>query len=427
MRQSSLGTWVRARAIYLVTALAAFAGVSTGQGFTTRIGTGKQFATLRRLLPATVNLNGKRIKIEPKDLTGQARHNQPGQGISPGDLTILKTKLITAIQKDNRFVESETNPETILQFTITEYYIDKIGWTASGNSGACEAYIGKMEVSYQAIEPVTKVALDSENLSEAIERNPQKTVNGVTGVLHKESACGTQAAESPSQARDELMDSIVRQMARRAAPTEEVVQALVPRGKLEALSAMAESSRWATLLEEAEKADKLPKPADDAYRLYLIGLANEGLAYDKAHDAAEKEKTRRNDMTSPAALQSIAEEDKDYAAAQNYIDNAAKSYKDAIQGNPTEKGFREPDARIEHAVKLYATIMRHKEEYRQAVLKKQKSAPPVHRLRPKRPRRWPIPGAVIRARARVRVRYRRPPRRPPSIRFCRCASRTCRA
>jgi hypothetical protein len=160
-------------------------------------------------------------------------------------------------------------------------------------------------------------------------------------------------------------------MAQRAAPSEEAILVLLPGGKLEPLSALAMSQRWGTLLEQAEKTDPLPKPEDDAYRIYLIALANEALAYQDAKDADELEKARRSDQTSDAAKKSIAQEEKYFNDAQAYIDKAAKYYKDAIQAKSSEKEFRVPDGRMEEAVRLYATIQRHKTEYREALLKKE--------------------------------------------------------
>ena len=359
--------------------MAAFGGMVGAQEFVPKFPPGEHPHTvaLKRILPATVNLNGKRIKVEAINLTSGVRttYVPPGRGGGvTGDLAILQTKLITAIQKDNRFIVSEDRPETILRFQVTEYYTDQ-KQKQVGNQ-MCQEWVGKMEVSYQALEPGSQAPLDSENLTASLTERNQKGPGTFSKVplVGKKGACNTDSAvSSQHEARDVLMDSIVAQMAQRAAPTEETVIAPVPRGKLDSLAAMAASARWATLLEEAEKMDKFPKPADDSYRVYLIGLANEGLAYDAARDASERERNRRNDMTSPAALQSIAEEDKDFVNAQNYIDKAAKAYKDAIQLKPDEKFFREPDARIEQAVKLYATIMRHKEEYRATVLRKQRT------------------------------------------------------
>jgi len=56
---------------------------------------------LKRLLPATVNLNGKRIDVQPDNLTGSNNRNYggAGRGITADDLKILRTKLVTAIKR----------------------------------------------------------------------------------------------------------------------------------------------------------------------------------------------------------------------------------------------------------------------------------------------------------------------------------------
>lgn len=353
------------------------------QGFTALGGLKKaKEAELKRILPASVNLNQKRIKVSslaapsniPKDL-----------------VEILRTKWVTALQKDPRFILDDRNPETELRFTITNYYVEERKVAATQNSPACSYYTGKIEASYQAVEVGTDAPLDSENLSYSIntdgERNStseeaskeasKKTsslLGGFGGLTRSrrsngETGCGGGKA-TQYQARDSLIDGLVLEMSRRATPFEEVLEVPVPVGKLEPLSALALNQRWAKLLEDAEKAEPLPKPDDDAYRLYLIGLANEALAYQDAKDAAELEKARHGDVTSPKAKQSMTQEDKDFNEAEAYLDKATKAYKDAMQAKPGEKEFRYPDARMEQAVRLYSTINRHKTEYEEAVAKK---------------------------------------------------------
>jgi len=338
------------------------------QGFGGLVGIKKaKEATLKRMLPATVNLNGKRIKVLAVAASAK---------IDPELVTILRTMLVTSIQKDSRFILDERNPETLLKFTITNFYVEsRVAAVPGANPPQnCTMWTGKIESSYQALEVGTDAPLDSENLGYAITTEGPKAVSGASKfnpLGTKRGSCGTGAKETPNEARDELADAIVKQMAQRAAPSEEPVIAPLPGGKLEPLSALALSSRWSTLLEQAEKTDPLPKPEDDAYRVYLIALANEALAYQDAKDAAELEKARRTDQTSDAAKKSIAQEEQYFSEAQAYIDKAAKLYKDAIQAKPSEKEFRVPDGRMEEAVRLYATIERHKTEYREAVLKKE--------------------------------------------------------
>jgi hypothetical protein len=338
------------------------------QGFGGLVGLKKaKDATLKRMLPATVNLNQKRIKV-----LAVAASNK----VDPDLVTILRTKLVTSIQKDNRFILDERNPETLLKFTITNFYTESRTTDVPGSNPPqrCIMWTGKIESSYQAIEVGTDAPLDSENLEYAITTEGPKAVSASSrinpfGAHHGN--CGTEAKATQNEARDELADAIVKQMAQRAAPSEQPITVLLPGGKLEPLSALALSQRWSTLLEQAEKMDPLPKPDDDAYRIYLIALANEALAYQDAKDAAELEKARRSDQTSDAAKKSMAQEEKYFSDAQAYIDKAAKYYKDAIQAKSSEKEFRVPDGRMEEAVRLYATIARHKAEYQEAVLKKQ--------------------------------------------------------
>jgi hypothetical protein len=340
------------------------------QGFGGLVGMKKpKEAPLKRILPASVNLNQKRIKVHAIGAS---------QTIPQDLLTVLRTKLVTSIQKDNRFVVDERNPETLLNFTVTNYYVEKRTTAATQNTPACTFYTGKIEASYQAVEVGTDAPLDSENLVYAVTEEGPKKSSMLAGVLHRSGGgCGTQAKNSENEARDELVDAIVTQMSQRAAPFEETISVPVPGGKLEPLSALAISQRWAKLLEEAEKTPPLPKGDDDAYRLYLVGLSNEALAYQDAKDAADLEKSRRGDVTTEKAKKAMEQEEKDFSEAQAYLDKAAKAYKDALQGKAGEKEFRSPDARMEEAVRLYATINRHKAEYQEAVLKKKQQRVPA--------------------------------------------------
>ncbi len=73
-----------------------FFSLSLGaQGFGGLVGMKRPKETvLRRLLPATVNLNQKRIKVVAVGASNK---------IEPDLVTVLRTKLVTSIQKDNRY------------------------------------------------------------------------------------------------------------------------------------------------------------------------------------------------------------------------------------------------------------------------------------------------------------------------------------
>jgi hypothetical protein len=318
-----------------------------GQGFGVF---SRKVATVNRLLPPTVNLNGKRIRVDSF-----------ATGIEGADQlkSLLKTELVTLIQKDPRFILNETSPETILKFTVTRFYVER--WTgALVNGQQTVSYRGKIEVAYQAIDADTNSALDSEILSDETGFNPTES-SRFSDILHGSSSSKKKlAAEaSENEARDQLINDIVNKMGKRIAPLDEPFEAQLPGGKLESLSSLALNRRWGALEEQGEKMDPLPKGAEDTYRLYLVALSKEAQAYDLTREANDRDLGKRSDI-------SAAQAEDDYKRAQKYLDEAGALYKQIIAANPKEKEFRSGDTRTEEAISIYAMIDRYKEEYAKA-------------------------------------------------------------
>lgn len=313
------------------------------QGFGTF---GHKVVSVNRLLPPTVNLKGKRIQVEASATFAQAKNTQVE--------SLLRTKLVTLIQKDPRFILSNTNPETVLKFTVTNAYTE----TYVSGSGATQSKSvhGKIEVAYQALDVATNQALDSENLVQEVGYDPksqsQLNLNPFKDLSDKKK----RAAEgSENEAEDQMIDGIVAQMARRIAPLDEPFDAPLPTKKLEPLSALALAHRWGALEEGADKMDKFPKPDDDAYRQYLIALAKEAQAYDLTRESNDFDLGKRSDI-SPRQAQD------DFDRAQKYLDDSAEIYKAILTANPREKDFRAGDTRTEEAVAIYAKIVRYRAE-----------------------------------------------------------------
>lgn len=303
--------------------------------------------TINRLLPPTVNLKGKAVRID----ASVASQFPLGDRLD----SLLKTKLVTLVQKDPRFIMSEVNPQTILKFTITNFYLEQ--FTTGSGSSERHPYRGKMEVSYQALDAASNIALDSENL---VQTSGYDLENGTSWseVFHRNGK--KEAAEASSnEARDQLIAGIVQQMAVRIAPLDQPFPARVPGGKLDGISALALAQRWGDVEEKADAMEKFPKPEDDAYRLYLVALAKEAQAYDLTREANAQDLGKRTDLTPEQAA-------KDIANAQKRIDEAGAIYKKLVVSNPKEKDFREGDNRTEQAMQIYATIQRYKDEYAKA-------------------------------------------------------------
>jgi hypothetical protein len=340
------------RILSIIVGLSYFSAWAAGQGFTTMGMFSKKEVPVKRLLPATVNLNKKHIRVEARI--------EPSVKNAADMAPLLKTKLTVMIQKDPRFIIDEARPETILRFAITNYYTESWVTPAQGNTPASTAYRGKFEVAYQAVEAGTSRMLDSENLSVTAGfdlGNSHSTVLGSFGMgsRSKDSRDRSAASKSENETRDQLVDGIVLQMGRRVSPIEEPFDAPLPVKKLEPISGKAQSHLWGSVQEAAEKMPKFPKPDDDSYRLYLIALAKEAQSYELTAEANDRELGKRPDISAEDAA---AEFDR----AQRLMDEARKLFRDIIASNPKEKVFRDGDARTQEALTIYEKITRYRDE-----------------------------------------------------------------
>jgi hypothetical protein len=284
---------------------------------------------LKRKLAAFVVIRNKRIK-----LIATAQGNTPKEVAE-----VLLTKLRTDVQKDTGFIEDERNPETILRFTVTAFDIEhRQGTRLSGkNTVPYTLVTGNIEVSYQAIEVRTNAPVDSENLTATFKRDYPPADAGGLGGLNPFVKKDNSLPPSRSEMQSYLLNTVASLMAQRAAPVEQTFTVPLPRGKFDQLSKVAQTQSWGKVLEGAETMAPLPDAKDDSYRQYLIGLANEALAYQQ----------KTNDAT------------------RDYLFKARKSYDEAKMRHPKEDRFLEPWTRVDKAVEQYDKIKRQEQEYRQ--------------------------------------------------------------
>ena len=333
------------------------ASEALAQGFSGMLG-GKKEATLKRKLAPYVNIKNKRIKIIAE-----------AQGNTPKDIAeVLKTKFVTDVQKDLGYIVDEANPETILKFTVTTFDAEvRQGTRQSGSNTLPFTMVnGNVEVSYQALEAQSNAPLDSENLVESFKKEYSSPVSADSVALRKipilggiptTKSTGSSTAPSQSELRNNLINGIVKQMAQRAAPVEENFPVKLPKGKLEDLSKVALTQSWGKVLEGAESMEPLSKEKDDSYRHYLIGLANEALAYEQTNNEATRD----------------------------YLFRARKAYDDARTKYPGEEEYIQPWTRVDKALTQYEKIKRQAEEYRNYLATKKvdsKSPEPAQAAQP---------------------------------------------
>ena len=316
------------------------------QGF----GASKEKVTLHRKLPAVVHMPGDTIKV----IVNSADTEEDGS--LPYDFQAL---LETELLKDDPNLREDDNPSTVIICQITEYshpdpeYTNKLAPAAAlGGSqvasiakvGAVERITAKLNVSFQA-KDANGHGIISDNIESTYDREfdsaGNSTAHGVLGQLTGSlaHAKGGQKSEdgppTPAELRSRLIIDAVQQIAEHVVNSDESIDVLLARkdGPLEEGDKDAETGLWERALETYETAPAFPKPDEDAYRLYDIGVAYEALAYE-----ADDEK-----------------------AAMKYLDQAAINYGKAIDAKPAEKYFVEPQKRIETAIAHYKELDLEKE------------------------------------------------------------------
>ncbi|MGD0629108.1 MAG: hypothetical protein ABR987_07140 [Terracidiphilus sp.] len=319
------------------------ARVAGGQSFGTLVF--KDKVTLMRKLPAAVHLTGATIKVKVTGHDNQSDLIHDLQGL-------LETELL---KDDPQLRADEVGAATIISCQIVSFAHPQPTVTtrpslATGKNGSkTQTYTrvtGDLGVAFQARSSAGQ-ALASDNVrakyDKEFDSNGNNVSNGIKGTVDSAwsritGSAGSEDLNPPTDAelRGKLIQDAVRQIAEHIVNTRETVEVYLARqkGALDEGDKLAQAGLWQRALETYETAAPLPKPQDDAYRLYNIGVAYEALAY-----AAEDEKS-----------------------AMKYLDEAAIDYGKAIDQKPAEKYFLEPQKRIETAIAHYKMIEEQKNQ-----------------------------------------------------------------
>ena len=321
-------------AMSLVSSGLGLPGLPEGPGF----GTPKTKVYLQRKLPALVRLNGGTFRVKVS-----GRENQV-------DLSRdLGAQLETELMKDDpHFRADEMNPSIVISCQITDYshpqptVTQRPNLAAGKNGSKTLPYMrvtGSLSVAFQA--RTGNQTLASNNITakydEEFDSAGNDASHGMLGTMsstwHRITGGASSEDLNPPtepELRSKLLTEAVHQVAQHLVNTNETVEVYLAKGKkaLDEGNKQAEAGLWQRALETYETASPMPKPTDDAYRLYDIGVAYEALAY-----AAEDEKS-----------------------AMKFLDEAAINYGKAIDAKPAEKYFLEPQKRIETAIAHYREL-----------------------------------------------------------------------
>jgi hypothetical protein len=322
--------------------LALAAAPARSQGF----GSTKEKITLQRKLPAIIHLPGDTIKVSVT--------TADEDGALPYDFQAL---LETELLKDQPSLRIDDSPAVFINCQITEYSHPDPVYTSRGMQGSTgstigdivngaakatstERITGEMYVSFQAKTPDGKMLISdnvSSNYDHEFDAQGNSAEHGVfgsvTGTIGRAKG-GKKSqdinAPTPAELRSLLITEVVQQIAEHVVNSDEKVDVFLAQkpGPLDEGNKQAEAGLWERALETWETATPFPKPDEDAYRLYNVGVAYEALAYQ-----ADDEKT-----------------------AMKFLDQASVNYGKAADAKPTEKYFVEPQKRIETAITHYKQL-----------------------------------------------------------------------
>lgn len=315
------------------------------QGFGTL---SRETVILHRKLPAIFSLTGTNISVKVK-----------ATAVSANALPVPLTSLIETMlqQSDNRVVVDDSKPQTLIFCTITGYIPPRIQnltrtVTTSNNKKIFSTQsqqqqqpykkvTGELSISYRATDLRTHKTLDAAVLETKIntdyEANGSKTssfgeslsnLRKMPGSIMKKHEAEEAIPGNTEEVNVQMMNRIASDLAKRVVTTDEPVTVLLAKGKLDHAGKLGESGLWPRMLEELESMQPFAKPTDEAYRLYDLGVAYEAMGYGAPNNKQ----------------------------ALKLFEQAAIDYGKAIDDNPEEKYFREPQTRIENALVVMKTL-----------------------------------------------------------------------
>ncbi len=344
-------------------------GTAQGQGFSGRFNIGKMDVQLRRKSPPPFYIINPLIRIQVKSLVAKA---------SAYEQTLVSMLESNLIERDRRFKPEDRSPETVIVCAITRLDTDE-KWesrktTERRKTGERQKYddkdkkyktepvftdvevtkrykvvTGYVNISYQIKDVKSGSILDSANLPSA----------------YNEYFLEGNGAPALASVEQDLVRSIVAVVSARLTPSIELVTVLLAQGKLKDTAKLGEAGLWQRMVEAFEIMQPLKTPKDDAYRLYNIAVGYEALAY-QAEDAL---------------------------TTKRFLEKASALYSQALEMNPGEKYFREPQNRIVQAITQYRKLEDQIGEYERAKSRKEQIAPPATSPAPSAPNSKNLPAA----------------------------------
>lgn len=287
----------------VVIAATAAVPLRAGEGF----GMIKKTANLTRIHPPELVVTGTRIAVHVSSQSNA--HSSAAQRLQ----TQLESELIN---NNPRFKLDASNPDAtvdvrILQSDYRDEWQDRL-MTRSVKTGELDSkkrpvyHDEQVNVRFKVVKytfasafKVHDTRADAPIGADSINSNFQQDFQNGDG------------APDAQTLENNAVNMVVAQLTRRLAPTKEVIGVLLPKGSFDAIANFADAGLWSKYLDALERMSPLPRPVDEAYRQYALGVAYEALGY-SAEDNTETLK---------------------------YLEQASTHYNNAVDANPKEGYF----------------------------------------------------------------------------------------
>ncbi len=304
----------------------------------------KKKITLQRKLPSAVHLHDSKISVKA------TAENSKNADVAK---TLRDALEIELLKNNPKLTVDDAHPDVRIECTITELNDPQpqtVTRKVASEKGLTDQQFleisGTMRVSYKAVDAHSGRTVDAYNVAETYQHELEgkgggnvgtKTVHDLKTQFGKikpgkkdesTTSLDPDMVQTPAQVTQVMIGREVKDISSRLVDTSENVEVLLGRGKLDDSDRLAEQGLWSRMAEDLDTMKPFPKPEDDAYRLYNLGVAYEAMAY--------------------AA--------KDPKAAKDFLEQAAINYGKAVDDDKSEKYFLEPQTRIETAAAHYKVM-----------------------------------------------------------------------
>lgn len=256
---------------------------------------GKTIVTLMRTSPPIVLLPATTIKVHPEPAHERA--------LAERLAALVEVQLLAG---DKRLSAAGPAAQVLIRVSVLEshgsrewqtstYTVEKRGGGQATVVKRTLAVQYKLAATYSASDVHSGSSIDSASIT----------------LPYRASFDEGQDAPQIDQLASDALDQAAHQIVARLTFTRDPLQVLIPEGSLSPIKGLARAGAWNKYLEALEALPPRPKPADDAYRQFALGIAHEALAY-SAEDAQ---------------------------IALNYLEQAALQYDKAVTMKPDEKYF----------------------------------------------------------------------------------------